>query len=118
MRNVRERAIFGMAKCGAGKFWYQFVNAATNIDTNPPIVAQEQAWTGPVVACCHLLEASGWLLGWLPLFPGGCRAQWKCAWEEIPKRHLEMRLRTFKCRGIIWHTFVVPTFVLSNSPCS
>ena len=27
---------------------------------------------GPLVGCYYFLEASGWWLGWLLLFPGGC----------------------------------------------
>ena len=33
---------------------------------------------GPLGGCCYILGASGWLLKWLLLFPGGCWAQRKC----------------------------------------
>ena len=46
------------------------------------------------------------------------RAQWKCARHQSSKRHPEQWLGTFKSRGTIRHTFVVPKFALPNFACS
>ena len=48
------------------------------------------------------------VLGWLLLLPGACWAQWKCACQESYKRLRERWLRTFKHRGILWNTCVMP----------
>ena len=39
----------------------------------------------PLVGCCHVVETSGWLLGWLLSFPGGCGAHWNGACQERSK---------------------------------
>ena len=53
----------------------------------------DEIWCGEILApiqkmplqncwSLFLLTASEWLPGWLPVFPGGCWAEWKCACEE------------------------------------
>ena len=57
---------------------------------------------------------------------GGCYVLWACGWLLVlegaghnrsapakrAKMNLEKGLRTFKYRGISWHTFVVPSFAI------
>ena len=77
---------------------------------------------GPVVGCRYFLEAFGWLLGWLfgwlVSLPGGFWAQWECACQEHSKGHPEKCLRTFKYRGILRHTSVVPDSAIKTAACS
>ena len=73
---------------------------------------------GPLVGCCQFLEASSRHIAVAPISlpKGPCRA--KCTGKKgmgMPRALImtaEKWFRTLKCRGIIWHTFVVPNFAI------
>uniref|UniRef100_A0A7S4GFJ2 Uncharacterized protein n=1 Tax=Eutreptiella gymnastica TaxID=73025 RepID=A0A7S4GFJ2_9EUGL len=69
-----------MAKCGAEKMWHRFLKTTAKLGTKLPdwatrkSIDREWWWLfscGPLVGCSCVFEASGWLLGWLHIFPGG-----------------------------------------------
>ena len=77
---------------------------------------------GSVVGRGRFLEAPRGLVGWLLVSSGGCwtltHGQMELRMRRAPKMTRAKWRRTFKYRGIIWHTFVLPDVATPHFGCS
>ena len=122
-RDHEDRAALGMAKFGAKKIWHQFVNATENLVPNPQIVAshaREWRLVFPMGRwSVAVISYSFWMVGWMAAL-----ISWRLSgtMKMCMPRELKMTrtkwLRTFKYRGIIRLTFVVPNSAIPNFACS
>ena len=66
----------GKIRTAQNSEWRNLITPWHSLVHNPQMVAQAEAST--VHSGCYCL----WAFGWLLLFPGGCWAQRKCAYQE------------------------------------